>query len=134
MDALTAWLQKLGLERYTQVFAENEVDLEALRVLGEQDFEKLGVPLGPRKKLLRAIAKLNRAKASAAKLQTVTDHIRVARAPWNSPVLITSESGGRCRSGARVRSKRVELRSPEELDNTFAAVTRNHGSGLPMRR
>jgi len=35
LDALTAWLQALGLERYAQVLAESEVDLEALRLPGE---------------------------------------------------------------------------------------------------
>ena len=33
MDALSAWLQELGLERYAAVFADNDVDLEALRLL-----------------------------------------------------------------------------------------------------
>ncbi|HMK21460.1 MAG TPA: adenylate/guanylate cyclase domain-containing protein, partial [Terriglobales bacterium] len=68
MDTLTAWLQKLGLERYAQLFAENEVDLEALRLLGEQDFEKLGIPLGSRKKLLKAIVELNGAQGVSSQL------------------------------------------------------------------
>jgi class 3 adenylate cyclase/tetratricopeptide (TPR) repeat protein len=37
------------------VLAENEVDLEALRLLSEHDLQELGIPLGPRKKLLNAI-------------------------------------------------------------------------------
>ncbi len=81
MDALTAWLKTLGLERYAQLFAESEVDLEALRLLGEQDFEKLGVPLGPTKKLLKAIAELNGPQASAAMRQDVPDQVRTSRGP-----------------------------------------------------
>ncbi len=81
MDSLRAWLQTLGLERYAQLFAESEVDLEALCLLGEQDFEKLGVPLGPTKKLLKAIAELNGAEASAATPQAVPDQTHTARAP-----------------------------------------------------
>ena len=55
MDALLTWLRELGLERYGTVFAENDVDLDALRLLTDAELEKLGVSLGHRKKLLRAI-------------------------------------------------------------------------------
>ena len=52
---LAEWLEAQGLGQYTRVLAENEVDLEALRLLSEQDLQELGIPLGPRKKLLKAI-------------------------------------------------------------------------------
>ena len=55
MDALLTWLRELGLERYGAVFAENDVDLDALPLLTDAELEKLGVSLGHRKKLLRAI-------------------------------------------------------------------------------
>ena len=32
MQSLVDWLQQLGLDRYAPGFAENEVDLEALRL------------------------------------------------------------------------------------------------------
>src|SRR5262249_19775169 len=47
-----------GLERYEDAFRANEIDWEVLPELNEDDLEKLGLPLGPRKKLLRAIAAL----------------------------------------------------------------------------
>ncbi len=52
---LAEWLQAQGLGQYARVLAENEVDLEALRLLSEHDLQGLGIPLGPRKKLLKAI-------------------------------------------------------------------------------
>jgi hypothetical protein len=55
---VAAWLRGLGLERYEDAFRANEVDWEVLPELNEGDLEKLGLPLGPRKKLLRAIAAL----------------------------------------------------------------------------
>ena len=58
MDQLSSWLAQLGLERYARAFADNEVDLDTIRLLTEQDLERLGMPLGPRRKLLRAIAEL----------------------------------------------------------------------------
>lgn len=56
MDELSPLLEQLGLGRYASVFAENEVDLDALRLLSEQDLIELGLPLGPRRKLLAAFA------------------------------------------------------------------------------
>jgi hypothetical protein len=59
MDPTHAWLHQLGLERYVQVFAENDIDLHVIQLLGESDLEKLGVSLGHRKRLLKAIDELN---------------------------------------------------------------------------
>ena len=52
------WLASLGLSKYAEVFADNEIDFSVLPHLGEDDLRELGLPLGPRKKLLAAIAKL----------------------------------------------------------------------------
>jgi class 3 adenylate cyclase len=53
---LGGWLRSLGLEQYEAAFRENGVDLSVLPDLTDQDLEKLGVLLGHRRKLLRAIA------------------------------------------------------------------------------
>jgi SAM domain (Sterile alpha motif)/Adenylate and Guanylate cyclase catalytic domain len=55
---VAVWLRGLGLERYEDAFRTNEIDWDVLPELNEGDLEKLGLPLGPRKKLLRAIASL----------------------------------------------------------------------------
>lgn len=53
------WLENHGLGQYAQLFDENDVDLEILPDLTEDDFENLGISLGHRKKLLRAIDALS---------------------------------------------------------------------------
>jgi predicted ATPase/class 3 adenylate cyclase len=53
-----AWLRELGLGRYEASFIKNAIDIDVLQELAEDDFEKLGIPLGDRKRLLRAIAAL----------------------------------------------------------------------------
>jgi class 3 adenylate cyclase/tetratricopeptide (TPR) repeat protein len=58
MQQVANWLESLGLGNYTQCFAENCIDGSVLRDLTEQDLEKIGIPLGHRKKMLRAIAEL----------------------------------------------------------------------------
>ena len=60
------WLRSLGLEQYEVAFHANAVDAGVLRDLTDQDLKKLGVPLGHRRKLLRAIAALDNALALAS--------------------------------------------------------------------
>ena len=52
------WLRNLGLGQYEAVFRESEIDPEILPELTDADLEKLGVPLGHRKRLLKAISNL----------------------------------------------------------------------------
>jgi class 3 adenylate cyclase/predicted ATPase len=52
------WLRSLGLGRYEKKFRENRIDFDVLADLTEGDLEELGVPLGDRRRLLRAIAEL----------------------------------------------------------------------------
>jgi class 3 adenylate cyclase/predicted ATPase len=58
MGQIADWLEKLGLEQYAWRFNENGIDFGVLPDLTDQDLEKLGVLLGHRRKLLRAIADL----------------------------------------------------------------------------
>ena len=72
MQQVADWLEKLGLGQYAQRFAENEVDLSVLPDLTDQDLEKLGVLLGHRRKMLRAIAELSGVEKSAPKAAVAT--------------------------------------------------------------
>ena len=58
MQQIADLLEKLGMSEYAQRFAENAIDFSVLSDLTDQDLEKLGVLLGHRRKLLRAIANL----------------------------------------------------------------------------
>jgi hypothetical protein len=58
---LGRWLRSVGLEQYAERFAKSDVDMEVLQDLTELDLEKLGVSLGHRKKLRRAIEALSAA-------------------------------------------------------------------------
>ena len=54
-----AWLAGLGLAQYEALFRESEIDAEILPDLTESDLGQLGMPLGHRKRLLKAIAALS---------------------------------------------------------------------------
>jgi len=55
MQQLADWLKKLGMSEYTQRFSENDIDFDILPELTDQDLEKLGVSLGHRLRMLKAI-------------------------------------------------------------------------------
>ena len=60
-----AWLRGLGLGQYETTFRESEIDAEVLPDLTEGDLNQLGVPLGHRKRLLKAIAALGTGETAA---------------------------------------------------------------------
>ena len=84
MQQIADWLDKLGMSEYAQRFAENRIDLSVLPDLTDQDLEKLGVVLGDRRKMLRAIRELGGSAPSAQepvlaapKLQDVAERRQV---------------------------------------------------------
>ncbi|MBV8091589.1 MAG: AAA family ATPase, partial [Alphaproteobacteria bacterium] len=52
------WLRGLDLAKYVDVFTENEVGLQDVLHLTDDDLKALGLPLGPRRRLLAAAAAL----------------------------------------------------------------------------
>ena len=60
------WLRGLGLGQYEALFRASDIDADILPELTEVDLEKLGVSLGHRKRLLRAISGLTVAETSPA--------------------------------------------------------------------
>jgi len=59
MKGIAEWLVSIGLSEYAQRFADNGIDLSVIRDLTEQDLKDLGVVLGHRRRILRAIAELD---------------------------------------------------------------------------
>ena len=55
---LGEWLRNLGLERYEAPFRDQAIDMDVLADLTEHDLSQLGVALGDRKRLRKAIAGL----------------------------------------------------------------------------
>jgi len=58
MRSITAWLESVGLPEYGNLFVDHNIDLDILRDLTDRDLETIGVSLGHRKRMLRAIAAL----------------------------------------------------------------------------
>ena len=58
-NPVAKWLDGIDLGQYLPQFAENDIDIDILPDLSEEDLEKLGVSMGHRKKMLRAISLLD---------------------------------------------------------------------------
>jgi class 3 adenylate cyclase/predicted ATPase len=74
MNSAAAWLEELGLAQYAAVFGEQAIDFGVVPTLTEVDLEKLGIPLGHRKRMLKAIGRLAGAVRAAD-----TDQAHTAR-------------------------------------------------------
>ena len=70
---IAEWLASIGLSEYAQRFADNAIDLSIIRDLTEQDLKDLGVLLGHRRKILRAIAELD--GVAPAPIETATEPV-----------------------------------------------------------
>ena len=78
---IAAWVRDLGLERYEPAFRENEIDAEVLPQLTEAHLATLGLPLGPRLKLLNAIAALREGAAPSPAVEQPSETPVPAAAP-----------------------------------------------------
>ncbi|MGA2057878.1 MAG: adenylate/guanylate cyclase domain-containing protein [Bradyrhizobium sp.] len=59
MSDLREWLQANNLEQYAAAFEANDIDLDILAELDDRDLEQLGLSLGNRRRLLKAIGTRN---------------------------------------------------------------------------
>src|SRR6516225_5789770 len=59
MQQIAEWLNKLGMSEYAERFAEERIEIDVLPELTDQDLERLRIPLGHRRRMLRAIRELS---------------------------------------------------------------------------
>ena len=102
MVDLCAFLTGLGLQQYVQIFIDNDIDGVALLDLEERHLKELGVSLGHRMKLLKAIAALR-------KTGDDTREIRVSKeTTTTAPQAAVAESRGG-QAGAAAEGERRQL-------------------------
>jgi class 3 adenylate cyclase len=65
MQQIVDWLKEFGMSEYAERFAENDIDIAVLPDLTDQHLKDLGVSLGHRLKMLRAIRDLSGASVAA---------------------------------------------------------------------
>jgi hypothetical protein len=118
MQQIADWLNRLGMSEYAQRFADNDIDASVLPELTDQDLKDLGISLGHRRKMLRAIRDLGNVSV-ASTARTIALHgshqvnvpIIPIRPPWRPSQLgktpLNAASSPSCSrtSSARLRSR-----------------------------
>jgi hypothetical protein len=66
MTSIDDWLESNGLANYARAFAENDIDCDVLPHLTETDVDKLGLPVGARRRLMVAIETFTQRPRTAA--------------------------------------------------------------------
>ncbi len=65
MSDIRQWLEELGLGRYADAFEAEEIALEYVPELTDPDLKDLGLPMGPRKAVLKAARDLGDSESAA---------------------------------------------------------------------
>ena len=110
---LGGWLRSLGLDQYEATFRANEIDTDVLPELTEIDLEKLGVPLGHRKRLLKAIAGLGAPEKLAQTLGPIPVRPKTDAAERRQVTVMFSDLVGSTALSARM--------DPEDLREVISA-------------
>ena len=117
MQQVTDWLEKLGLGQYAQRFAENDISFSVLPDLTDQDLKEIGVSLGHRRLLLRAIAELGDAgkavQRTAASAEAASSRTSRDTAERRQVTVMFSDLVGSTALAARM--------DPEDLREVIAA-------------
>src|SRR5215831_9073654 len=129
MQQIADWLKKLGLSEYTERFANNGIEFDVLSELTDQDLEKLGVLLGHRRKMLRAIRDLGSApvSATASTTSTVTEPTRQDGAERRYLTVMFCDLAGSTRISAQLDAEEWRDLVRSYLDAASEAVTQMGG-------
>src|SRR5215475_5786460 len=111
MKGIAEWLASIGLSEYAQRFADNGIDLSVIRDLTEQDLKDLGVLLGHRRKILRAIAELD--GVAPAPTETATEPVARDQAERRQVTVMFSDLVGSTALSVRM--------DPEDLREVISA-------------
>jgi hypothetical protein len=121
MQPIADWLEKLDMSEYAERFEANRIDVSVLPDLTDQDLEKLGILLGDRRKILRAIREL--ADEAPVSLQSCSA-TSLAR-PLSRQSSIPRTCGGSSApiiAPARLWSSRMAATSPNIWATVFSPI------------
>ena len=60
------WLNRLNLDQYAEIFRENDIDFDSVRLLTDSDLKEMGMSLGHRRRLLAAVGDLQTSTAASS--------------------------------------------------------------------
>ena len=112
-SGLKDWLEDIGLGHYGELFAQHRIDLDVVSDLTESDLAELGVPLGDRRRLQRAMMSLVPARLANS---SVNNGLRAPSATVGADMGQSSPrvsgAGGQRPGGDRTSRRRVAVDAP----------------------
>ena len=118
-----AWLRSLGLAQYEALFRQNDIDAEVLGDLTDADLEKLGLTLGHRKRLLKAIASLDGTEPVAKPTSPASPSLSTDAAERRPITVMFCDLVGSTNLAARLDAEDWRNLVGAYLDAASAAVT-----------
>src|SRR6516164_8272245 len=125
MHQIADWLKKLGMSEYAQRFAEERIEIDVLPELTDQDLERLSIPLGHRRRMLRAIRELAGSPPAPSQTVAATEPTRQDDAERRQLTVMFCDLVGSTVDQARPRGH-------APCDRGLSQVRR--GDGRPVRR
>ncbi|KAJ8261092.1 hypothetical protein COCON_G00168150 [Conger conger] len=98
--SLEEGLEGVGLQKYMDLFEQEQLDMDSLALCSENDLKDLGIPLGPRKKILSFVKRRRDSEEVGAGL----------------PLLAPSLQASSCTEGCKyldIRTGQVKVRYPQ---------------------
>ena len=118
-----AWLRSLGLAQYEALFRQNDIDAEVLGDLTDADLEKLGLTLGHRKRLLKAVASLDGPEPAAKPTSPAPPSLSTDAAERRPITIMFCDLVGSTNLAARLDAEDWRNLVGAYLDAASAAVT-----------
>jgi len=112
------WLEQQGLGKYAELLAENEVDFEVLPELTEADLEKIGLALGPRKKLLKAIRELDLSQVAVSPNESALQSLPSGEAERRQLTVMFADL-----VGSTELSQKLDPEDLREINRTYLSAT-----------
>jgi class 3 adenylate cyclase/predicted ATPase len=116
MQQIADWLKKLGMSQYTERFVENGIETDVLSELTDQDLERLGVLLGHRRRMQKAIRELGGSGSAAPQTAVATSPGRQDSAECRQLTVMFCDLAGSTALSARL--------DPEDLRSIIGAYHR----------
>ena len=102
-EDLGIWLKSIRMGKYLKLFVENEIDVDVLTELTDDDLKDLDIPLGSRRRLLKAVVEADNL------------HAEVAMAVSNlSQASVGEKTGSKSVKNKKAKKKKAIKKKPTE--------------------
>ena len=119
-DEVTRILEQCRISHFRQAFLDNECDDSFLDIVEDGDLRELGLPLGPRVRLLKAVADRNAARAARAPAVTPTRFAPPPPPPQGSTQAVVPPPPPAAPASPRNEDNLCELCADREVDIKIA--------------